>query len=152
MTKPIWLQIREHVEANPEHQKLSQIHTDIIKKENEKNSTIRANTFKLQRLLIARDAVNRYATELECSSTVTDDELETLTANHGECWLGMFNGAADDITEYILDLCDLIHQQKSERQEFINQRDEAYKNLKSCADSLEAEYKKLHAGTAGPAD
>lgn len=150
MAKPIWQQIRDHVEADPEHQRLSEAHRDIIRQENEKAGQLRSGTHTLQRLLLARDAVLHYVGELECTNPGDDERLEQWTANHGECWLGMFNGAADDVTESILDLCDVLHDQRQQRKELQQQRDAAYALVRARADLLEAEYKAAHAGTTGP--
>lgn len=150
MAKPIWQQIRDHVEADAEHQRLSEAHRDIIRQENEKAGKLRSGTYTLQRLLLARDAVLHYVGELECTDPGEDEQLERWTANHGECWLGMFNGAADDVTESILDLCDVLHDQRQQRKELQQQRDAAYALVKARADLLEAEYKAAHAGTTGP--
>ena len=150
MTKPIWQQIRDYVEADAEHQRLSEAHRDIIRQENSKTSALRSGTYTLQRLLLARDAVLHYAGELECTDSEQDEQLERWTANHGECWAGMFSGAADDVTESILDLCDVLHDNRKQREELRQQRDAAYTLVKARADLLETEYKAAHAGTTGP--
>ena len=150
MTVPIWQQIRNHVEADAEHQRLSTAHRDIIREENAKTSAMRSGTYTLQRLLLARDAVLHFASELDVTNSDQDEQLEELTANHGEAWAGMFNGAADDITESILDLCDVLHSQRLERSALRQQREEAYTAVRACADRLEEEYKQAHAGTTGP--
>ena len=150
MTIPIWQQIRNHVEADAEHQRLTAAHRDIIREENAKTSAMRSGTYTLQRLLLARDAVLHFASELDGTNPHQDEQLEELTANHGEAWAGMFNGAADDITESILDLCDVLHSQRLERAALCQQREEAYAVMRACADRLEEEYKQAHAGTTGP--
>jgi predicted nuclease with TOPRIM domain len=150
MTVPIWQQIRNHVEADAEHQRLSAAHRDIIREENAKTAAIRSGTYTLQRLLLARDAVLHFAGKMECTDSDQDEQLEELTANHGECWAGMFNAAAEDVTESILDLCDVLHSQRLERSALRQQREEAYAAMRACADRLEEEYKKAHAGTTGP--
>jgi len=150
MTVPIWQQIRNHVEADAEHQRLTAAHRDIIREENAKTDAMRSGTYTLQRLLLARDAVLHFAGELECTNSDQDERLEELTANHGECWLGMFNGAAGDVTESILDMCDVLHSQRLERAALRQQREEAYAAVRACADRLEEEYKQAHAGTTGP--
>lgn len=150
MTKPIWQQIRDHVEADAEHQRLSEVHRDIIRQESDKNCKLRSGTYMLQRLLLARDAVLHYVNELECTDPDQDEQLAQWTANHGESWMGMFSGAADDITESILDLCDVLHDNRKQRAELQQQRDAAYALVRARADLLEAEYKAAHAGTTGP--
>jgi hypothetical protein len=53
--------------------------------------------------------------------------LEQTTANHGETWCGMFNGAADDINEVIYGLCATITQQRLEHEQLVAAREDARK-------------------------
>lgn len=150
-TKPIWQQLRDHCEADPEHQRLTAAHRDWISKENAADAAITAGTYKLQRLLVARDAVQHFATETECTSSAEDEQLERWTATHGESWCGMFRQSAEDITELVLELCESLTAKRAERSNLRQQREAAYELVRACADRLEAEYKEKHAGTTGPA-
>jgi hypothetical protein len=150
-TKPIWQQLREHCEADPEHQRLSGAHRELIEQANTHQRHITAGTYKLQRLLLARDAVVHFAGQTECTDSEQDEQLLLWTATHGESWSGMFSGAADDITEVILELCEFLTLQRTERANLRERRDAAYQLMRACADRLEAEYKAKHAGTTGPA-
>lgn len=148
---PIWKQIRNYVEADPEHQRLSEAHTALIKEHNEIQCRLRSGTYKIQRLLLARDAVIEFAGRVECTTSEQDEQLLEWTATHGEGWFGMFNGAADDITELVLDECASLTSNREQRDHIKERREAAYQEMRACADRLEAEYKEKHAGTTGPA-
>ena len=150
-TKPIWQQIREEVEADAEHKRLSEAHRDLCRQENEQNTALTSGTHKLQRLLIARDAVQHFIGELSATDPDEDANLERLTANCGECWHGMFNAASDEITESILDLCEVLTEQRTKRTTLRTQRTAAYELVRLRADQVEADYKQKHSGTPGPA-
>ena len=144
---PIWKQIRNYVEADPEHQRLSEAHRELRVREEELNNKMRAGTYKLQRLLAARDAIQHFANETECTTSEQDELLQQWTATHGESWCGMFCQAADDITELVLDLCSGLAINREQRDLAAERRADAYKLVRACADRLEAEYKEKHAGT-----
>lgn len=148
---PIWKQIRNYVEADPEHQRLSEAHSALIKEQNEIERRLRTGTYKLQRLLLARDAVIEFAGRTETTDPEQDQQLLEWTATHGESWCGMFSGAADDITELVLDICGSLTINREQREHVKERREAAYQEMRACADRLEAEYKAKHAGTAGPA-
>lgn len=148
---PIWKQIRTYVEADPEHQRLSEAHSALIKEQNEIEHRLRAGTYKLQRLLLARDAVIEFAGRTETTDPEQDQQLLEWTATHGESWCGMFTGAADDITYLVLDICASLTINREQREHIKERRDAAYQLVRACADRLEAEYKEKHAGTTGPA-
>jgi hypothetical protein len=148
---PIWKQIRTYVDAHPEHQRLSEAHSALIKEQHEVDNRLRADTYKLQRLLLARDAVIEFAGKTECTDPEQDQQLLEWTATHGESWCGMFTGAADDITELVLDVCSSLTVNREQREHVRERRGAAYQLVRACADRLEAEYKAKHAGTTGPA-
>ena len=148
---PIWKQIRTYVDAHPEHQRLSEAHSALIKEQHKVDSRLRADTYKLQRLLAARDAVIEFASKTECTDPEQDEQLLEWTATHGESWCGMFRGAADDITELVLDVCSSLTVNREQREHVKERRDAAYQLVRACADRLEAEYKAKHTGTTGPA-
>jgi hypothetical protein len=116
---------RKLSQADPAYQQLEQTHIDACKAVHDAAAKPRNLTFKLQRLLLARDAVSHYATETECTDSSQDDFLEQTTANHGETWCGMFNAAADDITEMIYHLCATIVEQRMEYDHLVEVREAA---------------------------
>ena len=116
---------RKLSQADPAYQKLEQAHTEACKAVHDAAAKPRSLTYKLQRLLLARDAVSHYASETECTDSSQDDFLEQTTASHGETWCGMFNGAADDINEMIYQLCATITQQRQEHDQLIVAREAA---------------------------
>jgi hypothetical protein len=116
---------RKLSQADPVYQQLEQAHTDACKAVHDAAAKPRNLTFKLQRLLLARDAVLHYATETECTDSSQDDFLERTTANHGETWCGMFNAAADDITQLIYEICATITQQRLEHDQLVKAREAA---------------------------
>jgi len=118
---------RKLSQVDPAYQQLEQAHTDACKAAHDLASKTRMLTFKLQRLLLARDAVMHYATETECTDQTQDDFLEQTTANHGETWCGMFNEAANDINEVIYGLCATITQQRVEHEQLVVAREDARK-------------------------
>lgn len=150
-TKPIWQQLRDHCEADPEHQQLTAAHRELVVERDAIKSQLTAGTYKLQRLLAARDAVMHFAAKTECTANEQDEQLLEWTGTHGEGWCGMFHSAADDITEVVLDLCSSLAASRAERENLEQRREVAYQLVRACADRLEAEYKEKHAGTTGPA-
>ncbi len=148
---PIWKQIRNYVDADPEHQRLSEAHRELRELQSTLQSRLTAGTYKLQRQLAARDAVMHFATETECTDSEQDALLEQWTATHGEGWYGMFHAAAEDLTESLLEHCEALVAQRKERDDVKARAAFAYAEMRACADRLEAEYKEKHAGTTGPA-
>ena len=117
---------RKLSQADPAYQQLEQTHTEACKAAHDAAAKPRSLTYKLQRLLLARDAVMHYATETECTDLEQDDFLAQTTANNGETWCGMFNGAADDINEVIYQLCATITQQRLEHDQLVKAREAAW--------------------------
>lgn len=150
-TKPIWQQLREHCDADPEHQRLSEAHSALIKESKDIEHRLSSGTYKIQRLLLARDAVIEFAAHTECTDSEQDQQLLEWTATHGESWCGMFRGAADDITDLVLDICASLTINREQRDYIKGRREAAYAEMRACADRLETEYKEKHAGTTGPA-
>jgi len=128
---------RKLSQADPAYQQLEQTHTEACKAVHDAAAKPRSLTYKLQRLLLARDAVMHYATETECTDPEQDDFLAQTTANHGETWCGMFNGAADDINEMIYQLCATITQQRLEHDQLIAARDAAREAKQARWEELE---------------
>lgn len=150
-TKAIWEQLRDHRNADPEHQRLSEAHRELRELQSTLQSRLTAGTYKLQRQLAARDAVMHFATETECTDSEQDALLEQWTATHGENWCSMFHAAAEDLTESLLEHCELLVAQRKERDAVKARAEAAYAEMRACADRLEAEYKEKHTGTTGPA-
>jgi len=128
---------RKLSQADPAYQQLEQTHTEACKAVHDAAAKPRSLTYKLQRLLLARDAVMHYATETECTDPEQDDFLAQTPANHGETWCGMFNGAADDINEMIYQLCATITQQRLEHDQLIAARDAAREAKQARWEELE---------------
>lgn len=135
-----WLARRKYVEADPEQQRLSQAHKELCAQITKLNSELRSGTYTLQRLLLARDCVQHFAGEVECTNPSEDESLEQWTANHGEAWLGMFNGAADDLTETVLGLCATLTADRAKRATLQDEREAAWDKLKAREDVLGTEY------------
>jgi hypothetical protein len=57
---------RKLSQADPAYQQLEQTHTEACKAVHDAAAKPRSLTYKLQRLLLARDAVLHYASETEC--------------------------------------------------------------------------------------
>lgn len=150
-TQAIWEQLRDHRNADPEHQRLSEAHRELRELDGTLHNRILAGTYKLQRLLVARDAVRHFATETECTCSEEDNLLERWTATHGEAWCGMFNEAAGDLTDLILEQCEALVAQRKERDDVKARADFAYAEQRACADRLDTEYREKHSGTTGPA-
>jgi hypothetical protein len=135
-----WLARRKYIEADPEQQRLSQAHQDLCAQINKLNAELRAGTYRLQRLLIARDCVQHFAGEVECTNPGEDEQLEQWTANHGEAWLGMFNGACDDLTEAVLGLCASLTADRAKRSVLQDEREIAWGEVKAREEFLGTEY------------
>lgn len=128
---------RKLSQADSAYQQLEQTHTEACKAVHDAAAKPRNLTYKLQRLLLARDAVSHYASETECTDPAQDDFLEQTTANHGETWCGMFNGAADDINEMIYALCATITQHRLEHDQLIAAREAAREAKQARWEELE---------------
>ena len=135
-----WLARRKYIEGDPEQQRLSQAHTELCAQISKLNSELRAGTYRLQRLLIARDCVQHFAGEVECTNPGEDEQLEQWTANHGEAWLGMFNSACDDITEAVLGLCATLAADRDMRSTLQDEREIAWGEVKAREEFLGTQY------------
>ena len=149
--QPVWRQIHEFVHADPEHQELVKAHRTACDFLTAHQSELTTGTYKLQRLLVARDAVQHFCTETECTTSEQDDLLLQWTATHGEGWCGMFSAAAADITQLVLDQCEALTLQGVKTAALRERRETALALVRESAERLEAQYKEQHAGTTGPA-
>jgi hypothetical protein len=145
--QPIWRQIHEFVHADPEHQKLVKAHRTACDLLTAHQSDVTAGTYKLQRLLVARDAVQHFCTETECTTSEQDDMLLQWTATHGEAWCGMFSAAAADITVLVLDQCEALTLQGVKTATLRERRGAALALVRESAERLEAQYKTTNAAS-----
>lgn len=135
-----WRLKREFVEADPNHQKLREAHLTLCRQVQSYDTELRSGTFALQRLLVARDCVEHFQGKLDCTSYEEDQQLEEWTANHGEAWGGMYRQAAEELTESMLDLCDVLSSKRAQRKAAQLEREMAWDCLRECADELEKRY------------
>lgn len=135
-----WRLKREFVEADPNHQKLREAHLTLCRQVQSYDTELRSGTFALQRLLVARDCVEHFQGKLDCTSYEEDQQLEEWTANHGEAWGGMYRQAAEELTESMLDLCDVLSSKRAKRKAAHLEREMAWDCLRQCADELEKRY------------
>jgi len=129
--------------ADPEYNRIDDLHTDTCKAKSSLQTDIRTETFKMQSLLIARDLVIQGSNEIEYPENSVDEQLKASTGNDSEMWGGMLCGAANDLTDLITDKCcaiatlakqrdeqaakgkDLIEQREKRREELRKQWDAA---------------------------
>ena len=145
--QPIWRQIHDFVHADPEHQELVKAHRASCDLLTAHQSELTAGTYKLQRLLVARDAVQHFCTETECTTSEQDEQLLQWTATHGEGWCGMFSAAAADITQLVLDQCEALTLQGVKTAALRERREAALALVRESAERLEAEYKTANAAS-----
>lgn len=139
-TMQAWRIKRDFVEADPKHQKLREAHLTLCRQVQSYDTELRSGTFALQRLLVARDCVEHFQGKLDCTSYEEDQQLEEWTANHGEAWGGMYRQAAEELTESMLDLCDVLSSKRAKRKAAHLEREMAWDCLRQCADELEKRY------------
>ena len=91
--------------SDPEYRRINELHADSLKAAGSVQSEIRTETYKVQRLLIARDLVIQ-ATSFDVDFDGSADELlKASTGNDTEMWDGMLSTAAEDLTDLITDTC-----------------------------------------------
>lgn len=133
MTAETW-RIREaFVDADPEHQQLAAIHTHQIELVQKAEQELRARTYKLQRLLLARELVQRHAFNFESLSDEQEQGLK-LTGQDSEGWYCDFDNAADDLSEMIVSLCGEIAALAQTRDRLQAEREKAWnaRHAKAC--------------------
>lgn len=143
-----WKAQRAYVEADPKHKQLTLAHVELCRQIHGYESDLRSGTFSLQRLIVARDCVEHFLNTVECTSSEEDEQMEAWTANHGEAWGGMYRQASAEITESILDLCDVLSAKRTQRKAAQLEREMAWDALRECAADLEAKYKAEQVCTA----
>jgi hypothetical protein len=122
--------------ADPEYKRLDDLHTGTCKTKNSFETDIRTETFKMQRLLIARDLVIQGSNELDYPETSVDELLKTSTGNDSEMWGGMLCGAANDLTDLITDKCCAIASLAKQRDEQAAKGKELYAQLDKRREAL----------------
>lgn len=130
---------RQLSQKDEQYLQLEQAHTDACKAAHAAADKPRSLTYKIQRLLLARDAVFHYASETECTNPDQDEFLAQTTANHGETWCGMFNAAAEDITELVYQLCETIAEQRQEHARLVEAREKALQAKQARWSELESQ-------------
>jgi len=129
--------------ADPEYKRIDDLRTGTCKAKNSLQTDIRTETFKMQRLLIARDLVIQGSNEIEYPENSVDEQLKVSTGNDSQMWGGMLCGAANELTDLITDKCcaiatlakkrdeqaakgkDLLEQREKRREELRKQWDAA---------------------------
>jgi len=122
--------------ADPEYKRIDDLHTGTCKAKCSLEADIRTETFKMQRLLIARDIVIQGSNELDDPETSVDELLKTSTGNDAEMWGGMLCGAANDLTDLIVDKCCAIATLAKQRDEQADEGKELLKKLNARREEL----------------
>ena len=144
-----WLARRKYVEADPEQQRLNAAHKELCSQISKLNSELRTGTYTLQRLLLARDCVQHYADEIGCTTPDEDEQLERWTATHGEAWFGVYAEATKELTESVLDLCDVLTTKRQQRNALRQEKEAAYELVRCRTEQLERDYAASKAAKAG---
>lgn len=122
--------------ADAEYKRIDDLHTGTCKAKNSLQTDIRTETFKMQRLLIARDLVMQGSNEIEYPETSADELLKTTTGNDSEMWGGMLCGAANDLTDLITDKCCAIAALAKQRDEQAAKAKELHEQLDKRREAL----------------
>lgn len=133
MTAETW-RIREaFVDADPQHKELAIIHTNQCELVQKAQQDLRARTYKLQRLLLARDLVQNAAFTFEGLTEEQEAGL-ALTGQDSEAWYCDFDNAADDLSEMIVSLCGEIAALAQTRDRLQAEREKAWnaRHAKAC--------------------
>ena len=144
-----WKARLDFVEADPEHKQLTEAHRAIIRQIDSLDSDLRSGTYGLQRLLLARDCVQHYADEIGCTTPDEDEQLERWTATHGEAWFGVYAEATKELTESVLDLCDVLTTKRHQRNALRQEKEAAYELVRCRTEQLERDYAASKAAEAG---
>jgi hypothetical protein len=136
--------IREaFVDADPEHQKLAAVHTHQIELAQKQQQQIRAGLYRLQRLLLARDIIQRKVGDF-CDLTAEQEETLALTGQDSEAWYCDFDNAADDLTELAATLCGEITTARATLERLEAKREEAWQARRDCAAALRKTWDETH--------
>lgn len=126
--------IREaFVDADTEHKKLAAVHTNQCELVRKAQQDLRAHTFKLQRLLLARDLVQNAAFKFEGLTEEQEAGL-ALTGQDSEAWYCDYDNAADDLTELAVQLCGQVADLAKLRDRLQEAREKAWdaRHAKAC--------------------
>lgn len=146
MTAETW-RIREaFVDADPEQQKLNAAHTHQIELVQKQQQEIRAGLYRLQRLLMARDLIQRKAGDF-CDLTDEQEETLALTGQDSESWYCDFDGIADDLTELAGVLCGEITAARATLARLEAKREEAWNARRDHAAKLRKAWDEANAAT-----
>lgn len=124
------------VSADPSYQQLEQAASELRENVSRRHTDITRATYKLQRLLILRDIVQKQMFELEDLSTETDELLNDLTANSGEAWCGMVHQGLEDLQLLICDVCEEVAQARKDHDSLDQQRREAWAKVADRSQEL----------------
>ena len=122
--------------ADPEYKRIDDLHTGACKAKGSLEADIRTETFKMQRLLIARDLVIQGSNEIEYPENSVDELLKASTGNDAEMWGSMLCGAANDLTDLIADKCCAIATLAKQRDEQADEGKELLKKLNARREEL----------------
>lgn len=150
-TTPDTWRIREaFVDADPEHQQLAAIHTHQIELVQKQQQQIRAGLYRLQRLLLARDLIQRKVGDF-CDLTEEQETTLALTGQDSEAWYCDFDSAADDLTDLAGMLCGEIASARATLARLEAKREEAWEVRRAKAAELRQAWDKANAAadTAG---
>ena len=125
-TTPETWRIREaFVDADPEHQQLAAIHTHQCELVQKQQQQIRASLYRLQRVLLARDVIQKKAYEF-CDLTDQQEQTLALTGQDSEAWYCDFDGAADDLADLAVMVCGDIASARATLARLEAKREEAW--------------------------
>ena len=105
------------VKADPSYQLLEQTAREATKAADALRSETVQLTYRLQRLLYARDVLLERMWDHEDVGDKTDELLQKHTGNSSDCWFGMLSQSADEITDLVCQICGEIAQKRSEQLE-----------------------------------
>lgn len=128
------------VDADPTYQQLEQAATKVREEAGEIKAELTRQTYKLQRLLGARDVLLEQMWKLEDTSTETDELLKDLTANTGEAWCGMYSQSVEDLQDVIFELCDSVAINRAKHLQLEQQRKDAWAAAFARADEVRKEW------------
>lgn len=128
------------VSADQAYQELEKTAAKAREEASELHSELTRQTYKLQRLLYARDVLLQQMFEQEDLNDDADTILKDLTANSGECWCGMTSQSIEDIQEVIFDLCASITLNRSQHIALEQRRKEAWAAVHERASQVRKEF------------
>ena len=143
MTAETWRTREAFVDADPDQQKLNARHTHQIELVQKAEQELRARTYKLQRLLLAREVVQRHAFNFESVSEEQETGLK-LTGQDSEGWFCDFDNAADDLSEIIVQMCSEVASLAQTRDRLQAEREKAWDARHANATKLRKDWDETH--------